>query len=96
MPQRWKNAVAKATSDLYHMETSITVFLRGTPACSHMAAVSQWRVGAALYAPLLNVPSQCWICAALEGSYIASWGFFMEKNERQIGCVCARSCVNPY
>lgn len=27
VPQRWKNAVAKATSDLYHMETSITVFL---------------------------------------------------------------------
>lgn len=27
MPQCWKNAVAKATSDLYHMEASITVFL---------------------------------------------------------------------
>lgn len=53
---------------------------QGTPVCSHMAAVSQWRVGAALYAPLLNVPSQCWICAALEGSYIASRGSFMEKN----------------
>lgn len=27
VPQRWKNAVARATSDLYHMEASITVFL---------------------------------------------------------------------
>lgn len=27
VPQCWKNAVAKASSDLYHMEASITVFL---------------------------------------------------------------------
>lgn len=59
---------------------------QGTTVRSHVATISQSCVLAAQYATLLNVQSQCWICAAMEGSYIVSQGSFMEKNKRQIVC----------
>lgn len=73
--------MVKATSDLYHMEASITVSLHmGITVCSHMATLSQSCALTAQYAILLNVQSECRLCAALESSYTVSWGSYMKRN----------------
>lgn len=53
-----------------------------------MAAISQSCVFTAQYALLLSVQSQCWICAALEGSYIMSWGFYGTEPGKDSVSVC--------
>lgn len=61
VPQCWKNAVAKATSDLYHMEASMTVFLRGGRQSAVTWPLSPNRSAA---------PSACSICSQSTGSVL--------------------------
>lgn len=43
------------------------------------------------------VQSQCWKCAAWEGSWIMSWSSFVTKNEGQTVFIsCIRMCTNLY
>lgn len=74
------------------MEASITVFLhRGRqsavtwPLRSNRISVLHCGL------PCLTCSPECWICAALDGVYVASWGCFTEMKQRQFRHVCEHS-----